>query len=135
MKSLQRLATTGRIGLGHGVSLTWSWYGDQIDGPGRVCVDLWLSGRVWVGGGGRDCRCRNAPRAARRISEQVCGRLAGRLSLVAAQLYCEPHQEPRPTRRGRTIYPTSPPPSTRWPDDPEEERRHGPTVETWGGVR
>ena len=22
-----------------------------------------------------------------------------------------------------------PPPSPRWPDDPEEERRHGPTVE------
>lgn len=25
--------------------------------------------------------------------------------------------------------PTSPPCSERWPDDPEEERRHGPTVE------
>ena len=25
--------------------------------------------------------------------------------------------------------PTSPPQSARWPDDPEEERLHGPTVE------
>jgi hypothetical protein len=38
-------------------------------------------------------------------------------------------QRRRAAQRGESVEAVTPPPSPRWPDDPEEERLHGPTVE------